>query len=294
MVRSSRFLKSVSGFSLIELVVAMAVSIIVSGVAVFAFVMTLETYTRMVRQYEAETEMVNAIMAIRSSLSSAVNVDYCGTASSGNNSYTARVAVATNVTRGCVYDGVFNSGVASNDAYLFALVLKDMNVDYTQSKMYASALFFQRPSDSPRRSGAIYIDQEVVANGPNDYSAGWVKLSPVNAPFMFTRFTEFRAFDPRTFDTFNNNTLAVNTPIMSIRYRLTMRYYTKGHATEFRWFPASGMGPYNATAGLHYDLSKEFKVNFTNNSFDRTRYLAPRAFGNLHLFKYAAGQSRKN
>ncbi|MCC6136996.1 MAG: prepilin-type N-terminal cleavage/methylation domain-containing protein [Bdellovibrionaceae bacterium] len=43
MVRLKKILKSNSGFSLLELVVASGVSLIVAGIAVFAFMMTIDT-----------------------------------------------------------------------------------------------------------------------------------------------------------------------------------------------------------------------------------------------------------
>lgn len=290
-----------------ELVVAMAVSLIVSGVAVFAFVMAMETYTRMVRQYEAETEMVSAIMTLRSTLSSAVNVNYCGDNTSGaRNADTARTGVARTVTRGCVYRGNFSSGVVDESSApedqvrLMAFVLRDMNVDFNRSKMFASAIYYKRPSDNPRASGAIYLDQEVIDPRPNQFTAGWVKLSPVNAPFMYTRITEFEASNPRTFSAGNTSTTTgdVGSPIMSMNYRITMRYFTKGRVQDFRWFPAgnsgtgSGMDPYRQTSGFYYDLTKQFKVNFVNNTFDQSRFMSSRTLGNIYLFKYAAGQSR--
>ncbi len=275
----------------------MAVSIIVSGVAVLAFVMTMETYTRMVRQYEAETEMVSAIMGIRAALSTAVNVNFCGDNSSGAaNNYTARVPTPANVTLGCVYTGNFTSGVAESSAYLVAMVVKDMNSDYNRSKLVGSAVYYQTPWDDidSRQSGAIYIDQEAIDVSPAVYTAGWTKLSPVNAPFMYTRLVGFRAFDARSFTTTNNFGAVANFPIQSITYALTMRYFTKGKATDFRWFPSANMAPYRSSAGSYYDLTKEFKVTFANNAFNRSRFLSPRPYGNMHLFKHAAGHSRKN
>lgn len=284
-------LKSISGFSFIELLVASSISVIVAGIAVFAFLMTIDTYTRMVRQYEAEAEMVSAMLGLKAALSTAVQVNYCGPADAASINYTTRGAPAADSTLGCIYSGNFNTGF-SGATRMLALVVKDMNVHGNTSVLSATGVFYQRPTAT--RSGAIYIDQE---SNPG----GWVKVSPVNAPFMFTRFVEFEVLNVKVLETAtgtSGNVIAaavtdINKTAVSAEFRLMMRYFTKGRALEFNWKPFVNLTAAERNAmAAHYDIQKRMKVTFANNSFDRNRFLAPRPFGNVHLFKFAAGLNR--
>ncbi|MCC6136995.1 MAG: hypothetical protein IT287_00045 [Bdellovibrionaceae bacterium] len=245
----------------------------------------------MVRQYEAETEMVSAMLGIKAALSTAVQVNYCGATGTADDYTTRGAANAADITLGCIYSGNFQNGT-TGAANLIALVVKDMNVDGNTSALSASAIYYQRPTTA--NSGALYIDQEVN-------SGGWVRLSPVNAPFMFTRFVEFQVLNVKAVETAAGTAGNIITAVaadagktaVSAEFRLMMRYFTKGKVNEFNWEPAVNLTAAERNAmAQHYDIEKRMKVTFSNNSFDRSRYLAPRPFGNVHLFKFAAGVSR--
>lgn len=296
--RFSKRILSQAGFSLPEFITSAAISTFIAAVAVVVFMMAFETYNRMVRQYEAEIEMGSALFALRSALMTAVKVDYCGNASTANNGHTRRgVAPADRSTRGCIFTGNFNTINAVNQgtANLLALVVRDQIDNLADSvntnnysQLTASAVYYQRPTAN--QSGALYIDQERSTTGR------WVRLSPLNAPQMFTRLVEFEARNAKVYDPATANIkMAVagtddDKPIISVEYRLTMRFYTGGKASQFNWRPIASMSvAVRDSLPTFLDVEKTVKVNFVNNDMDRTKYLSPRVLGNVHLFNIVSG-----
>lgn len=299
MVRLKALLKSNSGFSLIELIVAAGISVIISGIAVFAFMMTIDTYVRMVRQYEAEMEMVNSMMAIKTALSSAVQLNYCG--DTPNAAYSTRILSDPEVTNGCIWNANYSTG-STGAANLVAMLVRDMSTGYDgesgastvrpYSKLFGTAIYYQRPQLT--RSGALYIDLE------RNTSGAWVKLSPVNAPFMFTRFTEFQVSNIKVVTQVGGvrvGLAAVDSgqPAISAQFRLVMRYFTQGMESSFRWEPKADLTAAEQSAMTRfYDVEKNMTVTFGNNARTPAQFLGPRGFGNMHMFKYTSGQSRSN
>lgn len=294
MVRIQTILKSHSGFSLLELLISSAISLLAVGVVAFVFIMAIDTYNRVIRQYEAETEIIGAMITIRTALTSAVQVNYCGAAGGANNAYNTRAGAANNITLGCVFSGNYNNGIGGGTD-LIAMTVSDMKrggntLAVDTSDMYATAIYYQRPTAN--LSGAIYMDQEKNIPG------GWVRLSPVNAPFLFTRFVEFEVLNVKVLD--NNGTIKpvtipavdIGKTIVSAEFRLVMRYFTQDQRRNFRWDPVVNLtAAIKDTMALNYDLEKRMKVTFANNSLDRSKYLAPRPLGHIHLFKFATGMS---
>lgn len=292
---------SQKGFSLPEFVTSAAISTFLAGVAVVVFMMAFETYNRMVRQYEAEIEISSAMLAIKSALTTAVKVNYCGNMTTANNGRSNRTEAAPRITTGCIYAGNRgNTGTLATETSgginLVAMVVKDTNIDNDKSNLRATAIYYQRPTQTT--SGALYIDTEQNNGG------GWVRLSPLNAPQMFTRLVEFQAFNAKVFDTNGSIRPAIaadgaggGRPIASIEYRLKMRYYTGGKVSQFNWTPAASIPSLPLAARraipIYRDVEKRIKVNFVNNDSDRARYLAPRVLGNVHLFNIVTGTRKK-
>lgn len=283
------------GFSLAELVVAAGISVIVGGIGAFVLVMAVETYTRMVRQYEAESELAAAMLAVSSTLSNSQKMILGGNISTTANQRTNRgLADPSMITRGYL-NTHFSSTSVAGGTFIIASGVTESGVRTDRSNLQGFGIFYQRPTETT--SGAIYIDKERNANG-------WVKISSINARQSFGRFTFFGVTEVRTLD--GNGAVVTSTDsasstanrnhaVLSADFQFTMRYFTKGKMRDFYWCPAGGMTTYCNTKRLevsHYDITKNLRVVFANNEMEPNpttnnhTYLADRLFGKVYFFKF--------
>jgi len=335
-------LRNNRGLTLAELVVASAIAVILAGFASIAFSMGMDVFVRTSRLMEAETEMMRAMFAIKSTFSQSVNIVYGGDTAaamtSGNpNAYNTRdQAAATaprDVTLGKLFTPTFNTTTASATptTYLIAMGLKEMNTgkaiggtEAPNSRFFGTGVYFLRPSFTS--SGALYIDQE---NNSGTAPGGWVQVSPVNSTNYYSRLTEFYVYNVNVINadksvsvagTFDEHTspyvndftdsaaqrLAYTGKVVSSAdFRLVMRYFTLGAVNDWRWCPDHFM-PGNTTGGAvtggcqnnaknaHYvDFQKKITVVFSNNAYDRDKYLSERPHGNIYFFKSWAPMTDK-
>lgn len=288
------------GFSLAELMVAMAIGVVVVGGAAFAFIETSNTFQRLSNQYETESEMMRMMYVLKASFAQTNSIFYKGAIPC--NGQTRRGASETHVTsKGILCSGNLNNTTDGN-VNLVAFGLREMGgyqatVAGSKSAFQAYGVFYQNPS--PTRSGALYIDLE-------DHPGDWVKLSPINAPFTFTRFTEFEVRNVRYL---NNNlgladagpAMGLNNVIQSVEVRAVMRYFNGGSQNTMRWCPAAMIAgtPACQSRARYFDIERVMKMNFTNNQinpatsdtgpFNRPR----RTFGNLYFFRGFAPTVRR-
>jgi Tfp pilus assembly protein PilE len=339
------------GISLIEVVVAAAISVMLTSVATMAFSMAMSVFVRSARLIEAETEMLSAMYAVKSTFAQASNVVYGGDtntsmAGTAPNGYNTRDSTsAPDVTLGKIFTTTFNNvtTTAAPNTYLVALMVREMNTgmsvsgstltDAPNSKFYGTGVYFKLPAFE--YSGGLFIDQVNNGGSGSPNPGGWVKTSPVNATLMFSRLTEFFITDVNvinpdtsisTVGTFNDDhsvyaftdsaaTRAgfVGRTVISANVRLVMRYFTTGQAPnsthsimgDYRWCPRPQMyqtatGTAASTPGCdpthragYADIEKKIKVVFTNNSYDRKKYLVERPLGQIYFFKSWAPTSRK-
>jgi len=318
-----RYVGNDKGFSLTELIVASGIAVVISSIATFAFSMAMDIFVRTARQYEAETEMLNALYSVKSAFSQSINVTYGGHASAANNSFSTRpagIAVA-NKTVGRLFSTDFNDDAMGSGAatYLIALTVREMqagdspgDVGYPaaglrRSRFFGSGVYFQRPTigAGTQKSGALYIDLEEYTGG--DAGGGYAILSSQNAPQMFSRLTEFHVENVTVMNTDGTITAAANgtdngDTVMSADLRLIMRFFSKGKLSDWRWCPeelmASGSTPFggcmdNTDPAYYTNVERKVRVVFSNNSYDRGKYLAERPFGYLYFFKSTAPTQRE-
>lgn len=264
---------------------------------VLVFVMAMETYIRMARQYEAETEMIMTMYTLKTAFSSSVNVEYGGPAVA-NSTYSNRAPTdPTDITRTTIFSINSNLFSTSYNNYMIALGVREFAIKkpaaatHLQSDFYSYGLFYIPPRVS--YSGAIAVDQEKNASG------GWTRVSPVNAMNMHTRLVDFRLNDIIVLQS-DGQQVAVNTgganvglPVLGANVELYMRYFTKGKDSLFQWCPVASMASCSMDSHVkYYDFHKSMRVTFANNAFDRKKYLGPRPFGDVYLFKFAQGKAR--
>lgn len=288
-----RFLKfNQKGFSLSELMIAAAIGVVVAGGAGFAFIETSNIYERMKNQLNTESEMFRMMHILKTTFAQTNSIFYRGSVPC--NAQTQRGS-PSNVaaSAGMLCSGNLNATI-DGSTLMLAYGLREMGglqntVAASRSAFQAYGVFYQYPT--PTTSGALYIDLE-------DHQGDWTKLSPVNAPFTFTRLTEFEIRDVKYLAA--NSTMAVaagavgsGNIIQSAEIRAVMRYYGGGSTTLWKWCPAAmiaGNGPcQNFTR--YFDIERVVKVNFSNNQLQPATSdtgsftLSRRNFGNLYFFK---------
>lgn len=301
--KSARLLFNSKGFSLVELMVSMGVSMIIALIATFAFSIAFDVYIRMIRQYDAEVEMSSLMYALRSSMSTAVHVEYGGNASVANNAFTnnglvderAGVGRLFTITDFDVPAGGTNYG---GEPFLVAMFNRERaSFSNVQSNLQTVQIVYQRPSGIS--SGAIYIDPErnTTAGG------GWIRARPINAPEMYTRLTNFQIDNVKVYDT--NGSIVVVTaaaggvctppapvncttrPVVSAEIQLVMRYFTVGAERAWRWCNNTRANLFVATCSmnnvLYRDVERKMTVVFANNAYERSEYLPRRPFGNVYF-----------
>jgi hypothetical protein len=310
------------GFSLAELMVASGASAVICLVASFAFMMAMDVYVRMIRQYETEMELNALMYSLRSSMMTASYLHYGGLASVANNSRTTRPSANHGVGFGRIFtmNDTSPATTYTGESFLVAQFNREMhhrNPAFTNSRgsLEGVQIVYQRPDArvDRRNSGAIYIDTEW-----NPAGSGWVRLSPVNAPQMFTRLTNFEVDNVKVIDaqgSIKENTPStgnvchnlagalsscVNQQVVSAEFSLTMRYFISGVAGNGLEAGADAvLGDYqfcnrnrfaaNAQCSIlrgakFYDIDRKMTVVFANNALQRDEYLPRRPFGNLYFF----------
>jgi hypothetical protein len=299
-----RFFNS-KGFSLAELMVGMGVSMTISLVASFAFMMAFDVYIRTIRQYETEMEMSALMYGVRSTMVTGSYLRYGGVASGANNALTnipgaggeavgyGRLFSITDASPATTYAG---------ELLLVAQFNRELSLGGASGRLQAVQIVYQRPNTGTNDSGAIYIDTELnPAPG-----GGWVRLSPVNAPQMYTRLTNFEVDNVKVIDAQGrsvNNAIpigpncldaagaaisCVNMPVLSADINMTMRYFVKGRDTTYQWCNknrfAANAACNGAFASQYFDIERKMTVVFSNNALELGEYLPRRPFGNVYFF----------
>lgn len=278
------------GFSLAELMIAAAIGVVVAGGAGVAFVETSNIYKRMRLQLNTESEMMRMLYILKTTFSQTNSMFYRGTVPcNGKTQRGSPSSVASSF--GMICSGNLNASNNGN-MRLLAYGLREMGggqdtVAGSKSAFQAYGVFYQYPS--PTKSGALYIDLE-------DHPGDWSKLSPVNAPFTFSRFTEFEIRDVKYLSgglTVGVAAGATGTGdiVQSAEIRAVMRYFAT--ATNWRWCPAAMIaGDVNCqNSARYFDIERVMKINFTNNQLqpataDTGQYtLSRRNFGNVYFFR---------
>ncbi len=305
-----RRLLNCKGFSLAELMVGMGVSMIISLIASFAFLMAFDVYIRTIRQYETEMELASLMYGIRSTMVTASYMRYGGEASAVNNTLTnipgaggeavgyGRLFSITDTRPATTYTGELQLVAQFNRERSLGVVTGGQ----ISGRLEAVQIVYQRPNTGARDSGAIYIDTE---RNPGA-AGGWVRLSPVNAPQMFTRLTNFEVDNVKVIDAQGrsvNNAVpigpdclnaagaavnCINQQVLSAEINMTMRYFVNGRDTNFQWcnknrFSANPLC--NGAFGFRYfDVERKMTVVFSNNAMERGEYLPRRPFGSVYFF----------
>jgi type II secretory pathway pseudopilin PulG len=309
MTKKSFLFKNANGFSLSETMIALGVSTIIGLIASVAFLQAFDVYQRMARKYEAETEMLSLMQTLRSSFATGVNVSFGGLAIANNN-FTTAGSGGSNVGVGRLYAINDVSVPAGGTDYSGGPHLVGMfNREFASSvavrgNLSGVQIVYKRPNRVLRQSGALYIDHERnVALGN-----GWVRLSPINAPQMFTRITNFEVDNVKVHDlngrivTYNIATggspctdnvgaphNCVDRPVVSADVAMVMRYFTRGREDLWNWcngeraalFPACAIN----TNSNYFDVERKMTAFFSNNAFDRNNYYPRRPFGNVYFFR---------
>jgi prepilin-type N-terminal cleavage/methylation domain-containing protein len=299
----NRFQNS-KGFSLAEMMVGMGVSLIISLIASFAFMMAFDVYIRTIRQYETETEMASMMYGLRSSLVTATNMVYGGVASAAARATTNRGAVDEGVSLGRIFTMVDGAPVAtySGDGLIVAQFIRERSGSNLAGDLEAVQIVYQRPHRGTRNSGGLYIDTE---RNPAP-GGGWVRVSPVNAPQLYTRLTNFEVNNVKVIDgqgAVQTNTVltgnicndaagnavsCVDMRALSVEITATMRYFVKGREQDFNWCNRNRISLYpgcaSPTSVLFYDLDRKLNIVFSNNAMEADAYLPRRAFGNVYFF----------
>lgn len=278
------------GFTITELIVSSAIGIILAGIATFAFIEAISLFNRSVRQYQAETDMLGAMISIKSTFSRSISVKYGGAASGATDTYSRRVATtAQEMTNGALFR--YSTAAAGTGVRLIGLVNREMggNTLADNSNFQGVGVYYQTFSTSPHKSGALYVDTEKTNAPP----FGWAKVSPVNAVLGFGRFVEFATENIRVLNTDGSMTMDagagdVGKPVLSADFRLVVRYFTKViRNTDYRWCPSAQISgnPDCQSNALFYDIEKRVKVVFANNAFTSTTVYPQRPYGNIYFFK---------
>lgn len=298
-----RFLNS-KGFSLAELMVGMGVSMVIAMIASFAFMLAFDVYIRSIRQYETEMEMSALMYGLRSTLVTAPYLTYGGPVAPADNATTNRGA-GGNVGFGHIFsitDTIPNAGY-TGEPRIVAQFTRERSYSDVAGRIEGVQIVYQRPDAGARQSGAIYIDTEI-----NPAAGGWVRLSPVNAPFMYTRLTNFEVNEVKVIDAQGRSVLntvstgnvcldstggavsCVDQQVLSAELSMTMRYYVMGPARDFQWcnrnrFAANGACDYSVNRGYKsFDIDRKMRIVFSNNALEQGEYLPRRAFGNVYFF----------
>lgn len=285
--------------------VAMAVSVIITMTASFAFMMAFDVYIRSIRQYETEMEMSSLMYGLRSTMMTASYLRYGGPVNfTTSNPSTNRGQVGAAVGLGEIFSVTDDSPAADygGNIFLVAQFNRERSFSDVAGNLEAVQIVYQRPNATNRFSGAIYIDTE---RNPNA-GGGWVRLSPVNAPQMFTRLTDFEFNNIKVIDAqgalVNNTTITgnvctdnsgaattcINRQALSVEIKMTMRYFTTGRQTDFQWCNRNRFSAHadcNDMSGATYaDVDRKMTVVFSNNAMQRAEYLPRRPFGNIYFF----------
>lgn len=298
-----RFLNS-KGFSLAELMVGMGVSMTIALTASFAFMMAFDVYIRSIRQYETEMEMSALMYGVRSTMITASYLRYGGAGSAADNALTNRPNTGAGVGQGMLFSLTDTVPVTSynGELQLVAQFNREKSFSNTASSLEGVQIVYQRPNVGTNDSGAIYIDTErnVAAGG------GWVRLSPVNAPQMYTRLTNFEVNDVKVIDAQGrsvNNTVSTgnvcldnvgasvtctNRQVLSAEINMTMRYFIGSRENNLQWCNRNRLGA-NAACNTvdalrSFDIDRKMTVVFSNNALERAEYLPRRPFGNVYFF----------
>lgn len=274
------------GFSLAELMVAGATGVIIAGAASFAFIESSATFKRLNNQYDTESEMLRMMYVLKATFQQTSSIIYKGALAC--NAETQRGQPHYRASRGVLCSGNFNN---ANDGAvnMIAMGLREMGGYGTpaQSEFQAYGIYYKNPSGN--RSGALYVDLE-------RFTDSWAVVSPMNAPFEFTRLTEFEVNSVQAMD---DNRDIVTTAgagenvAMSAEIRAVMRTFVGGQTAAWRWCPAAMIAgnPACQNSPRYMDMEKRMKVNFSNNILtlptgDSSQYSLPRrALGNLYYFR---------
>lgn len=297
-----RFINN-KGFSLNELMVSMAVSMIVSLTATVAFLQAVETYVRLIRQYEAEAEMSALMYSLRGAFTSAVKVVYGGSNTAAKNASTFRGLGNQRVGGGILFsiNDISPGAVATYNGtpYLVGFFNREAG-NFAQPSLVGTQIVYQQPNNAQRFSGAIYIDRERNAAA---LGSGWIRATPINSPEMFTRLTTFEINNVKVYDNDGsvvNNLVSGGTPcsagtascigrpVMSAEVRMVMRYFTKGNPQNWQWCNNARANLYAACAMNnvnYYDVDRKMTVVFANNAYEPLEYLPRRPFGNLYFLR---------
>lgn len=299
----NRFSNS-KGFSLAELMVGMGVSSTIALIASFAFMMAFDVYIRSIRQYETEMEMSALMYGVRSTMMTASYLRYGGAGSAADNALTNRPNTGSAVSQGFLFS-LTDTVPATNyngEMQIVAQFNRERSFSNTEGRLEAVQIVYQRPNVGTNDSGAIYIDTERNAI----VTGGWVRLSPVNAPQMYTRLTNFEVNDVKVIDAQGrsvNNTVStgnvcldsagaaatcVNRQVLSAEINMTMRYFVAGRENNFQWCNKNRLGA-NASCNVvdalrSFDIERKMTVVFSNNALERNEYLPRRPFGNVYFF----------
>ncbi len=297
-----RFLNC-KGFSLAELMVGMGVSMIISLIASFAFLMAFDIYVRTIRQYETEMEMASLMYGIRSTMVTASYLSYGGVAGLASNLANTRGS-GSRVGHGELFTLNDIDPIAgyTGGIYIVGQFVRERSFSDISGSLEAVQISYQRPDVGTHSSGAVYIDTERnVAPG-----GGWVRLSPVNAPQMYTRLTNFEVNNVKVIDAQGrsvNNTITtgnvclndagaastcVGQQVLSAEINMTMRYFVSGRDTTYQWCNKNRFSANGACDGAfdsrYFDIERKMTVVFSNNALERDEYLPRRPFGNVYFF----------
>jgi prepilin-type N-terminal cleavage/methylation domain-containing protein len=301
-----RFLNS-KGFSLVEVMIASAVSLIIVLIASVAFLMAFDVYLRMIRQYDTEAEMSSLMYTMRSSFVTASYLKYGGISAPANQGVTTR-GTGDSVAHGTIYainDTIPAPGGAtySDGLWMVAQFVREQSISPVSGNLQGIQIVYQRPQTASNWSGAVYVDTERSATP----GGGWVRLNPVNSAQMYTRLTQFSVDNLKVVDAqgaivnvgtaggtpcrdaADNPNNCIDRQVMSAEIGMTMRFFSTGRETDYQWCNRLRWASNAACANMPFvtwnDIDRKMTVVFANNALQRGEYLPRRPFGNLYFFK---------
>ncbi|MCB0394009.1 MAG: prepilin-type N-terminal cleavage/methylation domain-containing protein [Bdellovibrionales bacterium] len=281
-----------SGFSLIELMVAVGIGTIVALGISTLFIFAVEQFTILVEQNNTEEEMLWASYHTRSFLSQAVQLQTRNATATGGIDYTTPTFNNQGyVVRNYDSQSFFAGDVAGTSipVDLIAVFAREngfaSSAGFAGSSLYNSAIFFQRPLIG--LPGKLYF----IVGSPTSAAGG--SMVPADDQIVYERIVEYAI---STVDV----PVSGGTPNVSKAATVTItgRYFRTSDRNRQLWCPSAN----SATAGcgntVYRDITMTISVGFRNNALLNCADLAntvgcsgtdyrERLHGGLYFYKMA-------
>ncbi len=293
------------GFSLVELLVAVALSGFLTVAVASILIFSVEQFNILVQQHKAEEDLLWASYYVRSYLSQAVNTEVKEVGNSTNkNCHLTKALLGNFRDQGFIiskYKKPKPQDVCSDTPItsLIALFPRENSFSYNTVDLFVSAIFYQRPSSSAGNTtndvpGKLYID--VGERSGHSYL-----FAPDSTDIVFSGLSDFEleiiGMDVSDVCENNNsgNVTCNHTHNMAktAKITLTFRYFLFADDPQGqRYDYGANIRTINAK-----DLENVIEINFHNNNMMKCKNLITgcnptqrpagkeRIFGNIYFYK---------